>query len=365
MRFLKFLIFTISFIFISNKIYSQIWMSNSSSSSYEPIFNENISQSLSGNVKTIEEYRFNKKEKVYTLNRQNQISSFVELSGEDTISARIYTYDSLGNCVLMRIKDNNGNDEFRTHIIEFDERKCISRKIFIKDSLISQSISTYSYEKNKMIKNSYEVEMSGKKQIHGKGIYENDNLIEYIFFDKNQVPERAYRYDDKGNITNKKNFTSNGFIWREINNYYKKGKISKQEIINSNHEIEETTTWTYKDDLILEEWFNSSGIKTRRTESTIDINGQIKKTKVFRCNFLGTEFFLRYKKNLEYDSNGQLIEKVETDYDNQGKLESQKSQFLKYEYDQKGNWIKKYLNNKEKSFKNKPVKIRKLYYWDE
>ncbi|MFA7066239.1 MAG: hypothetical protein WC199_05595 [Dysgonamonadaceae bacterium] len=178
----------------------------------------------------------------------------------------------------------------------------------------------------------------------------NGNMIEENYFSSGGSPDSKYLYkfDDNGNMIEKYSAYNDQVLYRErLYIYDDNGKmIEEQYFRRSVDRFHMKTLYKYSNNgkMIEESVFNSDESPSRKF--IYNENGNI--IEYYYYNSEGFDSKNLYK----YDTNGNKIE--ENQFNSDGNLEWQR--LYKYEYDYKGNWIKKtglhYITEREIEYYN-------------
>ena len=271
------------------------------------------------NGKPFEEIKYEGKDKVV------QRTQYID--GKASIITK-YAYNSYNNntTVTRRKPDNKQIDKI---VKSYNADKLDEQKTFNNDNKGIDRV-TYAYDKN--------------GNLIGENLYLGTEAVQY---------KNVYEYDDNGKKTSDIRYNKDSEIVYKTLFEYDGDKISVRETTNGDGEVEYIEKFTYDD----------KGNVT--VKSTYEKYDDSETTDKFRYDEKGNKI------SWVIDKNGVEIMKAEYTYDDKSnltliqtyygdKLSETEERSYTYEYDDKGNWIKKKV-----SINNKPEFIveRKITYF--
>jgi hypothetical protein len=275
--------------------------------------------------------------------------NLIDSTFENIILKTIWRYDNNRNIieyVNYNVNDDN-NTILKKEIASYkSNNKLTEYKRYSSDGTIEE-YNTFIYDLNGKI--TEEIENSNGNYKHKKSIYNiYGKIIEELFYDKNEELyfKYNYKYDMKGNIAEKLSTSyknSKSYTTRTIYQYNNYGKIIMLDEKSKRHKPEDSSVkeiFKYDSYNRLVEVFKYSQFQNEeikfisRKLNNYNSTGKLIEKIEIRYGDYNKEDWKDIEK---FDSNGNLIEETHI---NNGSDEPYRS-VTKFEYDVKGNWIKK------------------------
>lgn len=281
--------------------------------------------------------------------------------------------------VAYKVEDRSGKiekiEKLKSHYSYFDSQKKYDEKgnlielnAFNTDGSLDVK-ETYTYDdKGKLVEfNSYPSDSS----LLYKNMYSYDDMGNMIAFNcchsnKSMDYTFSFKYDEKGNHVESNKFNSDGKLEEKATYTYdgKGNKIEASYYLDSSLYFRETYAYDNKGNIIeLNSYYSDSSLEFRETYTYDDKGNKIELNKYNSNNSLES------RETYKYDEKGNLTEKYmfrlkttfntgENDADSKEKKNENQYNGInddgnlemaftyKYDYDEKGNWIKKtYFKN--------------------
>ena len=320
---------------------------------------EHIAIDSSGVLKKVEPWlfdkiiRFNSKNQVYRIDYINrpcvneiiynidsskfEYINFDSCSFSKRINKKTWLYDKSGN-ITEYSEYINGKVDRKTTAIYNDKNQLIDfKKYGSKDDLLQETSYQYD-EKGKLIE--YLVNHISFAR-RTKNIYNANNLLQEeqsIDENGNVDGKTIYKYDTKSNLVETTNYFGASVTQKELTQYDVKGKKISYVVYDAGNKVTKKSTFKYdlNGTLIEQKDLNYSENKlTGQQVIKYHSNAKIAESQTKSYNEQNIEKSSFTYKN---DVNGNLTEEINI---NVSDPNNPIKRIEKYEFDQKGNWIKK------------------------
>ncbi len=279
----------------------------------------------------------NLKGKIKTLNE----FSFVAVDSSDSIEkgerVMFLIFSNKGN----KIEDNqycyyDSSQDYKGTYKYDDKENRIEENFYRSGSLSCKAISKYDDKRNRIEYNHFLPD--GSLVSKDTSNYDDKgNRVEYRYSQGNKA---VLKYDDKGNEIEESRYLSDS-SYKAISKYYDKGKKIELNCSQSYSNLIWKVISKYDDkgNRIEYSSFNSDGSQEQKRTFKYDDKGN--KIEISSFVYDGNQQSQNYKRTYKYDDKGNEIEIEYNTYYPEDSLVYKYTDKYKYDFDSKGNWIKK------------------------